>query len=143
MTEEVLNMIVGTNTTLKVWSMLEEQLLPNTKENEERLRDCFFTQKKASQPLYAYIRKIKSLCDNLAVINKPLSVVNKVFPLACGLALKYREFQTTMLSKTPYPTLNECSIFTELWAIGQFWKRRNKHHRWLSSLLGRKRRKMK
>lgn len=102
---EVLRMIVGVDIALQVWFSLEEHLLTNTKEKEIHLKDNILSLKSLS--IEEYIRKFKSLCDNLADINKPMSNVDKVFQLAKGLGPKYQDFCLAMLIKPLYPTFNQ------------------------------------
>ena len=75
---------------------LEEHLLPNTKEKEIRLKDNL--GKKGSLSIKEYVRRFKSICDNLAAINKPMADVDKVFQLAGSLGLKYQDFHLAMLA---------------------------------------------
>ena len=70
MTEEVLSMTISVNTTYQVWCSLEEQLLPNTKENEAQLKDNLYALTKGSLALEEYIRKFKNICDKLSTIGK-------------------------------------------------------------------------
>ena len=54
-----------------------------------------------------YLTKFKGICDNLATISKPFPEEDKVFRLAQGLGPRYANFRTAMLTKPPYPTLNQ------------------------------------
>lgn len=98
MIEEVIGMIVGVDTAHQVWFSLEEHLLPNTKEKEIRLKDNLWSLKKGSLSIEEYVRRFKSICDNLAAINKPMADVDKVFQLAGSLGLKYQDFHLAMLA---------------------------------------------
>ncbi|KAL5781775.1 hypothetical protein ACOSP7_006804 [Xanthoceras sorbifolium] len=107
MTEEILSMIIEADTAQHVWSSLEEQLLPMTREKEATLKDELFSLKKRSSSIDEYIRKFKTLCGSLAAINQPVSNIDKVFQLAQGLGSKYQDFCVAMLSKPSYPSLNQ------------------------------------
>lgn len=54
-----------------------------------------------------YIRKFKCVRDKLATMKKPLDDLTKVLHLVKGLGSRYKDFQTVMLSKSPYPTYNQ------------------------------------
>ncbi|XP_024041750.1 uncharacterized protein LOC112098966 [Citrus clementina] len=93
MTEEVLSSNIGMETAFHLWTSLEDQLLPVTKEKEVYLRDRMLTLKKNNLTLAEYTWEFKNLCDSLAAINKPVDDLNKVFNLARGLGLKYQDFR--------------------------------------------------
>lgn len=107
MTEEVLSSNIGMETAFHLWTSLEDQLLPVTKEKEVYLRDRMLTLKKNNLTLEEYTQKFKNLCDSLAAINKPVDDLDKVFNLARGLGPKYQDFRLAMLSKPPYPTFKQ------------------------------------
>ena len=107
MTEEVLSSNIGMETAFHLWTSLEDQLLPVTKEKEVYLRDRMLTLKKNNLTLEEYTRKFKNLCDSLAAINKPVDDLDKIFNLARGLGPKYQDFRLAMLPKPPYPTFKQ------------------------------------
>jgi hypothetical protein len=51
--------------------------------------------------------QFKSICDSLAAIQKPVSDEDKTVQLSHCLGKKYEVFNTTMLSKPPFPTFNQ------------------------------------
>lgn len=65
------------------------------------------TIKKGSRSLNNYIKKIKSIYDNLATIKKPVANLDKIFQFAHGLKAKYEGFSLAMVTKPPYPTFNQ------------------------------------
>ena len=107
MTEEVMLLLDGTETTFDVWNSLEEKLLPMTKEKDVKLTNRIRGPKKGTRSLNEYIREFKGICDALAVVRKPVSDLNKVFQLAQGLRTKYMDFWVAMLSKPPYFSYNQ------------------------------------
>ncbi|KAL9432747.1 hypothetical protein AB3S75_027714 [Citrus x aurantiifolia] len=107
MTEEVLGMVVGAESAYEVWSSLEEQLLPMTREKVVHLTDQLQTLKKGSLTMDEYLRKFKTICDSLAAVNKPLDDVDKVFQLERGLGMEYKDFRVATLAKPPYPSFNQ------------------------------------
>ena len=56
--------------------------------------------------------KFKTVCDNLAAIQKPVSDEDKTVQLSHCLGKKHDVFITTMLSKPPFPTF--CQFITAL-----------------------------
>lgn len=107
MVEDVLSLIVEGQTACEVWLSIEEQMLPTTKEQESWLKDSLYSLKKGNTKLEEFLKKFKSLCDNLTAIGKPISDEDKVFQLARSLGPKFADFKTTMLTKPPYPTLKQ------------------------------------
>lgn len=78
-----------------------------TRENEFHLNEALVSVRKGNQSLDEYLKKFKSLCDQLATMKKRIDDLTKIMHLARGLGSKYREFKTTMLSKPPHPTYNQ------------------------------------
>ena len=107
MVEDVLSLIVEGQTACEVWLSIEEQMLPATKEQESWLKDSLYSLKKGNTKLEEFLKKFKSLCDNLTAIGKPISDEDKVFQLARSLGPKYADFKSAMLTKPPYPTLKQ------------------------------------
>ena len=68
-------MTISVDTAYQVWCSLEEQLLPNTKENEAQLKDNLYALTKGSLALEEYIRKFKNICDKLSTIGKLVTVM--------------------------------------------------------------------
>lgn len=99
--------IEGTYSTFQMWKSLEEQLFTMTKENEIHLNEAILSLKKGSLSLDDYLKKLKSFCDQLEAMKKPVDDLTKVFHVARGLGPKYQGFKTAMLTKAPYPTYNE------------------------------------
>ncbi|KAH9689512.1 retrovirus-related pol polyprotein from transposon RE1 [Citrus sinensis] len=99
--------IVGVENAQQIWSSLEDQLLPMTKEKEVHLMDRLATLKKGSLSVEEYVRKYKHICDCLAAINKPVNDLDKVFGLARGLGYRYQDFKLAQLSKPPYPSFKQ------------------------------------
>ena len=68
MKEEVLSMIFGGDTAYSIWNNLQEQLLPNTEENEAQLKNGLYSLSQESLSLDDFLRKFKETCDKLAAI---------------------------------------------------------------------------
>ena len=81
MVEDVLSLIVEGQTACEVWLSIEEQMLPATKEQESWLKDSLYSLKKGNTKLEEFLKKFKSLFDNLTAIGKPISDEDKVFQL--------------------------------------------------------------
>lgn len=54
-----------------------------------------------------YVKEFKVICDRFASIHKLVDEDRKVINFSIGLDLKYKTFETVMLGKAPYPTLNQ------------------------------------
>ena len=71
------------------------------------LKEILMLLKKRNLSIDDYVRKFKSLCDNLATMKKPIDETKKVFQLARGLGPKYKDFHTAMLTKPLYPSFHQ------------------------------------
>lgn len=107
MVEEVLSLIVESQSTEEVWQSIEEHMLSATKEQELWLRDSLYSLKKWNIKLEEFFKKFKSICDNLVEIGKLILDEDKVFHLIRFSRSKYSDFKTTMLTKPLYPNLNQ------------------------------------
>ena len=106
MTQDVMLLLDGMETTYDVWNSLEEKLLSMTKEKEVQLTNRLQGLKKGARSLDEYLREFKGISVALAVVRKPTNGLYKVFQLAQGLRNKYMDFRVAMLSKPPYPSYN-------------------------------------
>ncbi|KAL5755780.1 hypothetical protein ACOSP7_020190 [Xanthoceras sorbifolium] len=100
-------MLNGAECAFQVWSSLEEQLLPITKEKEIILTESLMSLKKGNLSLDDHLKKFNSICDNLAAVKKPMDETGKVFQLARALGPKYKDFRVAVLAKAPYPSYNQ------------------------------------
>ena len=103
---EVLIALEDVGSASKVWKSIEQHILPTTVEKEMILNETLMSLQKGNLSVDDYVRKFKSLCDNLAVMKKPINET-KVFQLARGLGPKYQDFCTAMLTKPPYPSFHQ------------------------------------
>ncbi|TXG48399.1 hypothetical protein EZV62_027693 [Acer yangbiense] len=108
MKEEVMSLIYSeVDTAYKIWTSIEEQLLPVIVEKEGLLKNMLMSIRKGLKSHDEYLKKFKSICDNLAAIKKLVSDGDKVFQFAHGLGKKYMDFRTAMLTKPPYPSFSQ------------------------------------
>ncbi|GKV51885.1 hypothetical protein SLEP1_g58504 [Rubroshorea leprosula] len=106
LSEEVLGLAVGLETSAEIWNALEEAFAHSSQEQEFQLNQSMTTMRKGNDSIHEYIRKFKTTCDELAAIGKPMPDKNKVFWLLQGLGKEYENFVTTML-KPPVPSYHE------------------------------------
>ncbi|GKV51884.1 hypothetical protein SLEP1_g58503 [Rubroshorea leprosula] len=106
LSEEVLGLAVGLETSAEIWNALEEAFAHSSQEQEFQLNQSMTTMRKGNDSIHEYIRKFKTTCDELAAIGKPIPDKNKVFWLLQGLGKEYENFVTTML-KPPVPSYHE------------------------------------
>ena len=104
---EVLGMVIRAKSTYELWSFLEVQLMPMTREKVVHLTDQLQSLKKGSLIMNEYLRKFKAICDSLAIVNKPLDDMDKVFQFARCLGIEYKDFIVAMFAKPPYPSFNQ------------------------------------
>uniref|UniRef100_A0A2N9HKR1 Reverse transcriptase Ty1/copia-type domain-containing protein n=1 Tax=Fagus sylvatica TaxID=28930 RepID=A0A2N9HKR1_FAGSY len=105
--EEALGHVVGMTTAKEVWTSLEVTYLQATKEKEIQLKRQLQMPKKDEVSLGDYLMQFKSICDSLAAIQKLVADEDKTVQLSHCLGKKYEVFNTTMLSKPPFPTFSQ------------------------------------
>ncbi|OMO87248.1 hypothetical protein COLO4_20725 [Corchorus olitorius] len=113
LSEEVLGLVVGLDTSAAVWQAFSDSFAQESQEREFYLQQSLNMHRKGSNSMADYIRIFKNLCDDLAAIGKPVDDRTKVFTLLKGLGPDYESFVTTML-KPPIPA------YRDLGAIGIF-----------------------
>lgn len=107
LSEEVLGLVVGLETSADVWSALVESFAQDSQEREFYLNQKLqFHSRKDCKSMAEYIRIFKEICDDLAAIGQPITDRQKVFGLLKGLGTGYESFITTMM-KPPTPTYKE------------------------------------
>ncbi|KAL3516301.1 hypothetical protein ACH5RR_023203 [Cinchona calisaya] len=97
LTEEVLGLVVGLDTSALVWKALIDSFGQSSQEREFYLLQNLQIHAKGTRSMSKYIRIFKSICDDLAAIGKPVDDKAKVFGLLKGLGPEYESFVTSML----------------------------------------------
>ena len=69
---EVLISLESVNSASQIWKSIEELIRSTTVEKEMLLNDALMSVKKGNLTLDEYLKKFKSICDNLATIKKPI-----------------------------------------------------------------------
>lgn len=107
LSEEVLGLAVGIETSAAVWKALSEYFARNTKDREFFLMQKMHLHSKQNyKTINDYIRGFKEICDELDAIGKSMEDQQKVFGLLKGLGKGYRSFVTSMM-KPPIPSYND------------------------------------
>ncbi|RWR75576.1 Zinc finger, CCCH-type [Cinnamomum micranthum f. kanehirae] len=106
LSEEVLGLVVGLETSADVWQTLEGSFAKESQEREFYLVQQLQMHRKGTSSLDDYIRTFKGYCDDLSAIGKPIADRQKVFSLLRGLGPAYEPFVTSML-KPPTPSYKE------------------------------------
>lgn len=71
MSEDVMNLVIGTETAFDMWHLLVEQLIQASNEWEK----CPIKKKEE------YLKKFKNQCDNLAALINQIQIQTKLFNL--------------------------------------------------------------
>ncbi|KAF6139718.1 hypothetical protein GIB67_006666 [Kingdonia uniflora] len=95
--EEALGTVVDITTSNNVWNALSNAYSQILQAHKFELLFKLQEKKKDSTPLYVYLTKFKSTCNQLNAIGKPVPGPNKVFWLLSGLGPWYESFFTAML----------------------------------------------
>ena len=107
LSEEVLGLAVGLETSAKVSKALTEHFARSTDDREFYLTTKMnLHNRKNFKSINDYIRAFKEICDELNAIGRPIGEQQKVFGLLKGLGNSYESFYTTML-KPPVPAYND------------------------------------
>ncbi|KAF3785109.1 hypothetical protein EJ110_NYTH29082 [Nymphaea thermarum] len=110
LTEEVLGLVVGHDTTAQVWKTLTGAFARESKDREIMLTRKLQLFRKQDKPVTEYVTGFKAICDELAAIGKPLTDDDKVFWLVNGLGSGYESFMTSILKPPVPPYLDVVSL---------------------------------
>ncbi|KAF3776659.1 hypothetical protein EJ110_NYTH38637 [Nymphaea thermarum] len=102
LSEEVLGLVVGLQTSSEVWTALLKAFARESKDREFLLTRKLQTFQKQEKNVTEYVIGFKTICDELAAIGKPLSDQDKVYWLINGLGSGYESFMTSIL-RPPIP----------------------------------------
>ncbi|KAJ8625786.1 hypothetical protein MRB53_034316 [Persea americana] len=106
LSEGVLNLVVGLETSSEVWAALVDSFAQESQEREFYLLQKLQFHRKGSSTISEYLHIFKNIGDDLSAIGKPLTDRNKVFVLLNGLGPGYESFVTSYL-RPPIPTYKE------------------------------------
>lgn len=76
MTEDVLSLVVGLRTSRDIWMCLEKRFAQSSKDRELQLQCQLLLCREGFQ---TSLCSFKTICDDLAAIQKPVSDEDKVF----------------------------------------------------------------
>ncbi|KAF3774051.1 hypothetical protein EJ110_NYTH53994 [Nymphaea thermarum] len=97
LSEEVLGLVVGLQTSSDVWTALLKVFARESKDREFLLTRKLQMFQKQEKTVTEYVTGFKTICDELAAIGKPLSDQDKVYWLINGLGSGYESFMTLIL----------------------------------------------
>ena len=112
LSEDVLGIVVGLDTSVEVWNALVHAFAQVSNDRRLELKKRLTTIQRGSAPLQDYLRRFKTVCDDLATIGKSIPDHKKTFWLLSGLGKGYEMFTTTML-RPPIPPYEEVLILLE------------------------------
>ncbi|KAF3784056.1 hypothetical protein EJ110_NYTH28945 [Nymphaea thermarum] len=106
LSENVLGLVVGLNSSQDIWSTLVDAFAQESQERGFHLTHMLTTCKKGNNALEIYVAKFKAICDDLAAIGKSVGDKEKAFWLLQGWGKGYEPFVMAML-KPPVPSYKE------------------------------------
>ena len=115
LSEEVLGIVVGLNTSVEVWNALVHAFAQVSSDRSLALKQRLTFMTRGTDTLTAYLRRFKAVCDDLAAIGKPVPDNKKSWWLLNGLGKEYAMFTTTML-RPPVPPYAEVVTLLESYA---------------------------
>uniref|UniRef100_A0A1J3F4F3 Retrovirus-related Pol polyprotein from transposon TNT 1-94-like beta-barrel domain-containing protein n=1 Tax=Noccaea caerulescens TaxID=107243 RepID=A0A1J3F4F3_NOCCA len=117
LSEEVLGYVHNLSTSREIWLSLAENFNQSSLAREFSLRRNLQGLTKKGKTLMEYCRELKTICDSLASIGKPVDESMKIFGFLNGLGREYDPVTTGIqrdLSKQPPPTFHD--VVTEVQA---------------------------
>ncbi|KAA8542236.1 hypothetical protein F0562_023628 [Nyssa sinensis] len=111
LSEEVLGIVVGLGTAAEVWNALVHAFARASSARSLALKQRLTSITRGTDNLSTYLRRFKTICDELAAIGKPVSDQKKSWWLLNGLGKDFEIFTATML-RPPVPSYSE--VVTQL-----------------------------
>ena len=115
LSEEVLGIVIGLSTAGKVWNALVHAFARVSPDRSLALKRRLTTITRGTDTLSVFLRKFKTICDELAAIGKPVPDHKKSWWLLNGLGKEYEVFTATML-RPPIPPYAEIVTHLESYA---------------------------
>ena len=115
LSEEVLGIVIGLSTASKVWNALVHAFAHVSPHRSLALKRRLTTITRGTDTLSVFLRKFKTICDELAAIGKPVLDHKKSWWLLNGLGKEYEVFTATML-RPPIPPYAEIVTHLESYA---------------------------
>ena len=115
LSEEVLGIVIGLSTAGKVWNALVHAFARVSPDRSLALKRRLTTITRGTDTLSVFLRKFKTICDELATIGKPVLDHKKSWWLLNGLGKEYEVFTATML-RPPIPPYAEIVTHLESYA---------------------------
>ncbi|XP_075640273.1 uncharacterized protein LOC142612025 [Castanea sativa] len=103
LSEEVLGIVVGLNTSVEVWNALVHAFARVSSDRSLALKQRLTSMTRGIDTLAVYLRRFKAVCDDLAAIGKLVTDEKKSWWLLNGLGKEYAMFTTTMLRPPVLP----------------------------------------
>ena len=115
LSEEVLGIFVGLSTAAEVWNALAHAFARVSPDRSLALKRRLTSITRGTDTLSVFLRKFKTICDELAAMGKPAPDHKKSWWLLNGLGKEYEVFTATML-RPPIPPYAEIVTHLESYA---------------------------
>ena len=79
----------------------------HSKAHELRLKDDLQLMKRGTKPIVEYVNAIKTICDQLYAIGRPVKNIDKVHWFLHGLGIDFSIFSTTQMIFTSLPCFGD------------------------------------
>ena len=103
LSEEVLGIVVGLNTSVEVWNALVHAFSRVSSDRSLAVKQRLTSMTQGTYTLAVYLRGFKVVYDDLATIGKPVTDQKKSWWILNGLGKEYAMFTTTMLHPPVLP----------------------------------------
>ena len=112
LSEEVLGIVVGLDTAVKVWNALVHAFACVSSDRSLALKQRLTSMNRGTDTLAEYLRRLKAVYEDLAAIGKPIPDRKKSWRLLNGLGKDYEMF-TTMMLRPPIPPYTQIVTLLE------------------------------
>ncbi|CAA0837847.1 Unknown protein, partial [Striga hermonthica] len=107
LSENLLVMMVGKNTSKEIWQAVESNYSGQSKARLMQFKLQLQTLKKGNLPMREFLSQVKACCDALGTACEPLSEQNHILHILGGLGQEYNAVVVVVTTRIEAYTLNE------------------------------------
>ena len=105
--EDIMAQIVGYSTAMEIWNALNQIYFVSSMVWVTEIHTKLQKLKKDGLSIGEYIQKLKSICNSLVAIGKPISGKDYLIYLFSGLDREYNPFVTSIQNRSNQPTIEQ------------------------------------
>ena len=105
--EDIMAQIVGYSTAMEIWNALNQIYFVSSMVWVTEIHTKLQKLRKDGLSVGEYIQKLKSICNSLVAIGKPISEKDYLIYLFSGLDREYNPFVTSIQNRSNQPTIEQ------------------------------------